>query len=345
MEKRLNVGIVGAGLIAGKRAFAIRNTRRGALVAVADANRKVAALLAGWYGAAIAANWQELVARRDIDAVVVAVPNAFTKRIVIAALKHGKHVLSEKPLGVNAAEAKAIAAAARKSSCIVQVGFNHRFHGAMLKAHQIFENGGIGKLLTIRARYGHGGRPGMEKEWRFNKKLSGGGELLDQGVHLVDLARWFGGEPAMAYCLAQTKFWPTKLEDNAFILMRNDRVTTSFHVSTTNWKNIFSLELFGDKGYLQIDGKGGSYGEEVLTYGRRRPGAAPDLRTFKFPGPDKSWEREWENFTGAIAGKNKVVGDAMDGLRTNQIVDALYRSAREHKEIKVKRQVDINFCP
>ncbi len=334
--KKPRVGIVGAGLIGGKRALAIKHTGKGILVAVADADRKRAEALAKQHGASVAASWRKLVADRDIDVVIVSVPNAFTKRIVLAALARSKHVLAEKPLGVNAREAKAIVAAAQKGRRIVKAGFNHRFHGAMQKAHEILGSGGIGKLFTIRARYGHGGRPGMEKEWRFNKKLSGGGELLDQGVHLVDLARWFGGEPTTVYCLAQTKFWPTKLEDNAFVLMRNDRVTTSFHVSTTNWKNIFSLELFGDKGYLQIDGKGGSYGEEVLTYGRRRPGAAPDIQTFKFPGPDRSWEREWENFTGAIAGRNKVIGDAVDGLRTNQIVDALYRSSRERKEIKVK---------
>ncbi|MGC9598990.1 MAG: Gfo/Idh/MocA family oxidoreductase [Minisyncoccia bacterium] len=334
--KTLRIGIVGAGLIGGKRALAIKHTGKGILAAVADVNQKSAEALAAKYGASAETDWKKLIARKDIDVVVVAVPNAFTKKIVIAALRHGKHVLSEKPFGINAKEAKAMAEAARKSRCVAKAGFNHRFQAAMLKAHEIYKEGGIGKIFIIRARYGHGGRPGMEKEWRFNKKLSGGGELLDQGVHLIDLARWFGGEPTTVYGLAQTKFWRTKLEDNVFVLMRNNTVTVSFHVSTTNWKNLFSFEIFGDKGYLRIDGKGGSYGEEVLTWGRRRPGAAPDTKVFKFPGSDESWEREWKNFTGAIAGRNKVIGDAMDGLRTNQIVEALYRSSREHKEIKVK---------
>ncbi len=335
-KKILRVGIVGAGLIGGKRAHAIKTTGKGVLAAVADARTEAAGRLARAYGASALHDWRKLVARGDIDAVIVAVPNALAKRIVVSALRHGKHVLVEKPLGVNAKEAQVIVAEARKARRIVQVGFNHRFHSAMLKAREILQKGGIGKLFLIRARYGHGGRPGMEKEWRFDKKLSGGGELLDQGVHLIDLARWFGGEPASVYGLVQTKFWPTELEDNAFALMRNDRVTTWFHVSTTNWKNIFSLELFGDKGYLQIEGKGGSYGEETLTHGLRKPGGVPRTRVFKFPGADRSWEREWENFAGAVDGKNKIAGDAIDGLRTNRVVDALYRSSRERREIRVK---------
>src|SRR4029077_13954679 len=139
-----------------------------------------------------------------------------------------------------------------------------------------------GKVMFIRARYGHGGRKGMEKEWRFNKKISGGGELLDQGIHLVDLARWFGGEMKTAYGLAQTKFWETKLDDNAFALLTNDHVAVSLHASTTQWKNLFSFEIYGDMGYLEITVKGGSYGEEVLVFGKKNLGFAPALEVFKF---------------------------------------------------------------
>jgi predicted dehydrogenase len=177
----------------------------------------------------------------------------------------------------------------------------------------------------------------MEKEWRFDRKISGGGELLDQGVHLIDLARWFAGEFDRVYGMTPTKFWHTKVEDNAFALMMNRQVTVSFHASTTNWKNIFSFEVFGETGFLQVDGKGGSYGEEALTYGRRKPEfGVPDLEVFRFPGEDLSWEREWENFVHGVAGSGKIIGGAMDGFLANTIVDAIYRSSRSRREVKLK---------
>jgi predicted dehydrogenase len=288
------------------------------------------------YNVGSAGEWKKFVARKDLDAIVVAVPNAFAAPIVLAALKAGKHVLCEKPFGVTAKESKAMLAAAKKAKRVLKVGFNHRFHEGVQKAHEIVGGGGIGKILFIRSRYGHGGRKGMEKEWRFNKKISGGGELLDQGVHIIDLARWFAGEFTGVYGLAQTKFWKANVDDNAFALMTNAQATVSFHVSTTNWKNIFSFEIFGDKGFVQIDGKKGSYGEEVVTYGKANLGFAPTLEVFKFGPADESWEREWENFADAIAGKAKVNGGAEDGLRANQIIEALYASSKAGKVIKLK---------
>ena len=334
--KKLRVGIVGAGLIGAKRAKIVVADIHATLVAVADPDLGRAKALADEHGAETLADWRVLVKRRDIDAVVVAVPNAFSAPIVLTALKDKKHVLCEKPFGITAAESKKMLAAATKARRVVKVGFNHRFHAGIIKAHEILESGGIGKVFFIRSRYGHGGRKGMEKEWRFNKGISGGGELLDQGVHIIDLARWFAGEFKEVYGLAQTKYWKTKLDDNAFALMTNDHVTASFHVSTTNWKNIFSFEVFGDKGYLQIDGKGGSYGEEILTHGKTNLGFAPTLEIFKFGGQDESWKREWKNFSNAIAGKEKVNGGPLDGLRANQIIEAIYASSKAGKRIRLK---------
>ena len=334
----LGVGIVGAGLIGTKRASAIERTGRGKLVAVADVDLPRALALAEKYGAEALHTWKDLVVRDDVAIVIIAVPNVFAPQIAIAALRAGKHILCEKPFGRNAKESKMMLVAAKKAKRLIKVGFNHRFHAGIQKAHEIWENGGIGKVMFVRARYGHGGRPGMEKEWRFDKKISGGGELLDQGVHIIDLARWFCGEFDFASGVAQTKFWNTKLDDNAFALLRNKRATASFHVSTTNWRNIFSFEVFGDTGYLQIDGKGGSYGEEVLTYGKRNPGAAPDIEIFRFEGGDMSWEREWEHFYDALlAGKNELCGNALDGLRADEIVEAIYRSSKEHREIQLPK--------
>lgn len=338
MKKQIRIAIIGAGLIGRKRAEAIKATGEGTLTLVADVNEERAKVLAEMYGAEATTDWKKAVARKDVDAVIVAVPNATTIKIVLAALAARKHVLSEKPFGITAKEAWTMLVAAKKARRQVKVGFNHRFHAGIWKAHEIFEKGGIGKVMFIRARYGHGGRKGMEKEWRFDKKISGGGELLDQGVHVIDLARWFGGEFKTAYGFAETKFWDTKLDDNAFALMKNDRVTFSFHVSTTQWRNLFSFEVYGDDGFLEVMGKGGSYGEEVLTYAKKNLGMAPTIEVFKFEGGDQSWAKEWNNFISAVRGEGKVVGGAMDGFRANQGVEAIYRSSRTHKEVKLTRK-------
>jgi predicted dehydrogenase len=269
--------------------------------------------------------------------VVVAVPNVYIVDIVLGALRNGKHVLCEKPFGISTAEAIKMHKAARKVGKVVKVGLNHRFHAALLKAHELFEKGAIGDVLFVRSRYGHGGRMGMEKEWRFDRNISGGGELLDQGVHIIDLARWFVGDFKTAYGLAQTMFWDTKVDDNAFALLKSDSATVEFHVSTTNWKNIFSFEVFGSHGFLQIDGKGGSYGEETLIHGRRRAEfGVPILKKYRFPAGDQSWNREWKNFVEAIQGKSALCGDALDGAYANQVVEALYKSSATHREVAIR---------
>ena len=333
-----NVGIVGLGLIGNKRAEAIKATRLGRLLAVADRKSLIASEFAARHTCYAARTWQDLVSDPNIEAVVIAVPNAYLASIATQAIRNGKHVLCEKPFGTNLAQAIAMHKAAQKAGVVVKVGFNHRFHAAIIKAHKILSSGGIGEILFIRSRYGHGGRLGMEKEWRFDRRISGGGELLDQGVHVIDLAGWFAGNFTTAYGITDTKFWNTHVDDNAFGLLRNGKTTLEFHVSTTNWKNTFSFEVFGSLGYLQIDGKGGSYGHERLIFGRRRKRfGVPIIREFTFPTGDLSWNREWKNFVDAVAGKVPVCGGSLDGIYANAVVDALYESSSVHREVKIKQ--------
>jgi predicted dehydrogenase len=336
MKKRLNVGIIGAGVIGGKRAEAILKTKKGKLAAVADPDFARAKAFGEKYKIEAYGDWKELVVRPDIDAVIVAVPGAFAAKIAIAALRHKKHVLCEKPFGINSKESRAILAAAKASRRLVKVGFNHRFHEAIAKAKKLFDKGAIGDLIFMRARYGHGGRPGMEKEWRMNPKISGGGELLDQGAHIVDLMHWFGGSFKTAYGRVETRFWKSKVDDNAFAILSSSRVTGEFHVSTTQWKNLFSFEIYGTIGYLQIDGKGGSYGEQALIFGKRNPGLAPTLKVFNFGLSDNSWEEEWKNFTDAIIGRGEMIGSGKDGLHANEVIEALHQSSKTHREVKLK---------
>ena len=332
----LGGGIVGCGLIGRRRADAVAEHPRTRLVAVADIARAEAEKVASTHGARMAANWREVVEATDIDVVCVATPNGYLAEIAGAALAAGKHVLLEKPMGRNLEEARLIAEASRRGKRRVKVGFNHRYHPAIARAHAELDVGTIGPPINARVRYGHGGRPGYEKEWRGSAELAGGGELTDQGVHVVDLLHWFLGEPREVYAITQTAVWPLgALEDNGFGLLRYDGgVVASFHTSWTQWKNLFSFEIFGERGSLVIEGLGGSYGEETLTIAHRAmQGGAPDVERLAFPGPDRSWALEWDDFLGGVLDGHPYLGDAEDGLVAMATLDALYRSARQRTPV------------
>ncbi|TRZ83054.1 gfo/Idh/MocA family oxidoreductase [bacterium] len=331
----MNIGIIGAGLIGNKRAQSIKEIDKDIIVAIADTDKSKVLEFSKKYNCQGLDKWQKMVRINNIDAIVIAVPNKFVAPMAIAALKQRKHILCEKPFGRNSKESRKILETAKRFQRLVKVGFNHRFHPAILKAKKILEADGIGKIIFIRGRYGHGGRLGMEKEWRTNKDISGGGELLDQGVHIIDLCRYFGGEFKEVFGTVGTKFWKINVEDNAFVIMKNARITVQFQTSWTNWKNIFSLEIYGTDGFLQIEGLGGSYGKEKLIFGKRKKEfGVPIIKEYLFE-QDISWQEEWKNFRNAILNKEEMNGDGTDGLIANQIVEAIYKSSKTKKNIRL----------
>jgi predicted dehydrogenase len=327
---KLRAAVIGCGLIGKRRATEAARHAGSTLVAVADTDDALIGALAREFGCRGTERWQDVVSDSDVDVVVVSTPNAFLAEISIAALEAGKHVLLEKPMGRTLEEARAIAAAAEKSGKRVKIGFNHRYHPALRRAHALFAGGEIGKLINLRVRYGHGGRPGYEREWRGNPELAGGGELTDQGVHALDLIHWFAGLPSAVAALTQTAVWPiAPLEDNGFALLAFESGTVAaLHTSWTQWKNLFSFEVFGERGALIVEGLGRSYGVETLHIQRRAlAGAAPETRIEEFEGPDESWKTEWAEFTRAILGGAEYQGGPADGLAVMAMLEALYRSA------------------
>lgn len=327
------VAIIGAGLIGRKRAAALSGLNGSRLVAVSDVDPERALALKNDFGGEIEEDWQRVLDRDDVDIVVIAVFNRFLMPIAKAAFQKGKHVLCEKPLGRNVEESKEIInfrnQASGAGNAALKTGFNLRFHPAIWRAKELVDSGAIGECLNIRARYGHGGRPGMEKEWRASKELCGGGELLDQGVHVIDLIRWFGGEITEVYSVAETRFWDMEVEDNAMAILKTaEDATASIHVSWTNWKNIFSFEIHGKDGYLAVHGLGGSYGPETLEFGKRKQeGGRPEIEVFNYSKTDISWECEWEEFLAAIEEKREPLGNGDDGLKANMVIEAMYKSS------------------
>lgn len=336
----MNIVIIGCGLIGRKRALALDKDDN--LVACCDTNLELGKKFGQDFNCTHFADYKDLLKEMDCDIVIVSVVNKYAKEIIIDSLKLGKNVIAEKPLGRNLIESNQILHSQSQhfntstlQPLILKTGFNHRFHPAIWQAKQLANDGKIGKIFNIRARYGHGGRAGMEKEWRASKELCGGGELLDQGVHVIDLIRWFGGDIKEVFGKAETKFWDMEVEDNATAILKtaND-VTAAFSVSWTNWKNIFSFEIYGTDGYLKIEGLGGSYGQETLEFGKRKKeGGRPDIEIFEFPTEDISWEKEWEEFKKAIEEKREPIGSGNDGLKANEVIEAIYKSDRENKAV------------
>lgn len=333
----MRVGVVGCGLVGRRRAAVVRESPRDQLVIVADVDRTRAEEVARENGCLVTTDWREVVSTDDVDVVIVSTTNDWLAPISIAAARNGKHVLCEKPLGRNPEESCQIVEAARANKVKLKTGFNHRHHGAIWKARELFDQGAIGEIYFIRCRYGHGGRPGYDKEWRANPEISGGGELLDQGIHALDLFRWFLGDFDEAVGFAATSFWNTPVEDNAFALLRTAEArVASLHASWTQWKNLFSFEIFGRDGYLIVEGLGGSYGLERLIWGKRLPQSAPpEEKRFEFPGPDVSWDEEWREFVTAIREDREPLGNGYDGWQALRLAYAIYESAATGRIVKL----------
>lgn len=322
----LGVAIVGCGLIGRKRAAALPGAR---LVACADLDpARAEALAASARPAAVAvARWQDAVSRPDVDVVVVATTNDALAGVTQAALDAGKHVIVEKPAARTVAEVEPLIATARAQQRRVRVGFNHRYHPALLKAREIVDRGALGPLMFIRGRYGHGGRLGYDKEWRANPALSGGGELIDQGVHLIDLSRWFLGAFTTIDGFAATYYWDMPVDDNAFLTLRTASGACAFlHVSCSEWKNLFSMEIYGRDGKLAIDGLGGSYGVERLTWYRMLPEMGPPETTaWEYLRGDQSWALEFAAFVDDIAEGRQPSPGLEDAKAALEVVEAIYR--------------------
>jgi predicted dehydrogenase len=324
----IRVGIVGCGSIGRRRAAALAGAQ---LVACADLDQgRAQAVAESQPGARADTCWQDLVRRGDVDLVIVATSNDLLASVSIAAIEAGKHVFVEKPAGRTVAEVDGIAEAATRHRRLVRVGFNHRYHPAFITARGIVDAGTIGPLMFVRGRYGHGGRVGYDREWRADPARAGGGELIDQGVHLIDLSRWLLGPFAQVDGAAHTYFWDMPVDDNAFLRLTTSAGHVAFlHVSCTEWKNLFSFEIYGRLGKLHIEGLGGSYGIERLAHYQMRPEMGPpETVIHEYPRGDRSWELELAEFLEDIRlGREPAAG--LDAARAAlEIVEAVYSQAR-----------------
>jgi predicted dehydrogenase len=323
----VRIALFGAGLIGRKHGLQLQGHE---LVGLYDPDRERARALAADLGTAPFDSEASLLERSGAEIAIVATTNSSLAAVARRAAAAGKHVLVEKPGGISAPELEQLEAAARERRVAVKVGFNHRFHPALLATRRLVDEGKLGPLMFLRARYGHGGRLGYESEWRADAALSGGGELIDQGVHLLDLVHWFLGPLPLRSALVTTSFWSMKVDDNAVITLAEEGPSprwATFHVSCSEWKNTFSLELYGRTGKVLVQGLGGSYGRETLTYYRMLPQMGPpETEVQEFEGADRSWQLDLQNLVEHLTAGAPLLGDLRSARYAMGVVRDAYRA-------------------
>jgi predicted dehydrogenase len=315
VTERLRVGIAGCGFIGRKRAGALDGDE---LAGCFDVDPDAAVTLAEQHESRACPSLEALLAQ-DLDVLVVAVPHDRLAVVALAGIQAGISVLVEKPAGVGPADVERLAEAARSADVLVRVGFQHRFYPALQRAAEIVRSGRFGEAMFIRARYGHGGRLGYDREWRMDPARSGGGELVDQGMHLIDLVHWMLGPLPLHSALLRTNYWDAPVEDNAALLLGApgpaDAPWATLHASWTEWKNLFSLEVYCRSGKVAVEGLAKSYGPQVLhVYAMKPELGPPEVERVDFPPEDVSWVQEWRSVREAVRAGERSQDD-LDAAR------------------------------
>jgi predicted dehydrogenase len=324
----VGVAIVGCGLIGTRRAEAVAGV--GKVRALYDIEPARATHLAHRLNDSprVEADVEAMLAAGDVELVIVATPHDSLATIGLRAIEAGKNVLVEKPGATSLAPLLQLESAAAKHDRIVRVGYNHRFHPGARQARALLTERRLEALLYIRGRYGHGGRLGYENEWRVDRDRSGGGELIDQGSHLIDLVRFLVGEVELRFAELTSVFWPIEVEDNAFLALRPARGGMAWlHASWTEWKNLFSLEIALSRSKLELSGLGGSYGTETLTvHEMTEEMGPPPARTWSWPGRDDSWRLEVADVVDHLNGAEPLGATLDDAIAVMRIINEAYQA-------------------
>jgi len=327
----IKTGIIGYGKMGQTRAEALQESGRAEIVSVYDINPIDNA------PASVAASEDEIINNPDIDAVLVCTPNFRIQPLIIQALNAGKHVFSEKPPAFNAPQVEEIreaeAAAAGKK---LMYGFNHRHHASIQRMKVIVESGEMGRILWMRGRYGKEVDESFLKGWRADKKLSGGGIMLDQGIHMLDLFLHLGGNFDEVHAVVSNLFWKIDgIEDNVFAILQSHEsgICASLHSTMTQWRYLFSLEVFLEGGALVLNGlktSSGAYGDEDLAIKRN----THDVALGRFESEervvyhtDTSWLSEINHFLDCIENDTPVAqGNSSDALKLMRLMDKIYEN-------------------
>lgn len=325
----MRVAIIGCGGIGARRAQAVQNTDGLSVVIGVDVVEDAARAFGERFGCESSTDWEAAVTRSDVDLVVVSTANHAHAPVSIRAISAGKHVICEKPLARNPDECQAMVEAARQHGVKLKTGFNHRYSHQTWKARELFEEGAIGNLIFARGRTGHGNAEGLSKRWFGNFELSGGGTFLDNGVHLLDLSRWFMGDFVEATGFVHTHLPALgRCEDNGFGIYRTaDGRVCQLQSSWTQWKGYLFLELFGENGTLLIN-----YDDQSCTLIRR----GAESSVWQFAGvPDQSWQRELVEMAAAVRENREPLANGFDGWQAVKMAYAVYEASATGRTVRL----------
>ena len=276
----------------------------------------------------------DLFDNKNIEIIFVCTPNYLNKKLTIESLKKEKHVFCEKPPGLNAKDIEDVIIAENKYKKTLMYGFNHRHHDSIQKIKQIVDKKEFGRILWMRGRYGKSVETDFYKNWRSKKEYSGGGILIDQGIHMLDIFLYLAGDFDKIQAAVSNLYWDLDIEDNVFAMFQNskNKIAASLHSTMTQWRNLFSLEVFFEKGYVVLNGlntSSKSYGEEILNIAKNRSLAPAAIweeeETIHFK-IDNSWEKEIIEFNKSIIENTKpIIGNSLEALQLMKVIDEIYK--------------------
>ncbi|MFC1462395.1 Gfo/Idh/MocA family protein [Verrucomicrobiota bacterium] len=334
-DSRLKVGIAGYGVVGKRRRQYIDLNPHLETVAVCD--QAFGEDVADDEGVKCFSHYSQLV-EEPLDVLFVSLPNYMAPEVTIAGLDRGMHVFCEKPPGRNVADVESVRSTKEKHpDLLLKYGFNHRYHDSVREALRIVRSGELGELVNMRGVYGKSGIVAFPGSWRAERKYSGGGILLDQGIHMVDLMRLFCGEFVEAKSYISNGYWDCDVEDNAYALIRDAKGRVAMlHSSATQWQHRFALEIAMTQGYLELRGilsGSKSYGEERLIVGRRDDSATGTHHEEIFNYlEDNSWRDEINDFASAIVnGKEVQSGTVEEAVATMRLVYRIYAADPDWK--------------
>jgi 1,5-anhydro-D-fructose reductase (1,5-anhydro-D-mannitol-forming) len=323
------IGIIGFGKMGQIRHQAIDEVGNAEVIAISEPT------IGAEYQSIPNLTHEEIIHHSEIDTIIICTPNVFNKPLTIKALCAGKNVFCEKPPAFTEEDIQEIQQAEKASGGKkLMYGFNHRHHDSIMDMKKLIESNEYGKILWMRGRYGKSVTEDYYNEWRSKKELAGGGILLDQGIHMLDLFLYLGGDFDKVKAEISNLYWKMDTEDNAFVIMKNSNngMTASLHSTMTQWRHLFSLEIFMEKGYMVLNGlitSSMSYGEEVLSVAKSRT-AAPaatwhdeEKTTYRI---NNSWRYEMEHFFNAIDNNLPIqIGNSDDARKLMRIIDTCYQ--------------------
>jgi predicted dehydrogenase len=326
----LNIGIIGFGKMGQIRVQALESSGKATIKLVYDENELPISI-----NYKVTENIDKIINNPEINAIFICTPNYLNKPLTVQALEAGKHVFCEKPPAFNSREVEEIISVEKKSGKILMYGFNHRHHESIRYMRKLIDSKEFGKVLWMRGRYGKSVDKFFFDTWRARKKLAGGGILLDQGIHMLDLFIMLGGDFDSVQADVSSCYWNLDIEDNVFAIYKNSKtgVVASLHSTMTQWRHLFSLEVFLEKGYMVLNGlrtSSGTYGDEILSIAKNRTTAPAavweDEERITFE-TDNSWTSEINHFLNAIENDTPVpVGSSADALAVMKLIDQTYKN-------------------